>query len=109
MITAPNQLWQTDITYVYIAEEDRFLYLQAIMDVCDRMIIAYHIGLSCKAADVVRTVQQAVAQRQPEWDTPPFCVPTMVLNSSRRHLKTLVRPMGWSTNAFLTPLRTKMR
>ena len=71
VITAPNQLWQTDITYVYIAGEDRFLYLQAIMDVCDRMIIAYHIGLSCKAADVVRTVQQAVTQRQPEWDTPP--------------------------------------
>ncbi|SMC07979.1 Transposase InsO and inactivated derivatives [Sulfobacillus thermosulfidooxidans DSM 9293] len=71
IITAPNQLWQTDITYVYIAGEDRFLYLQAIIDVCDRMIIAYHMGLHCQATDVVRTLKHAVMQRQSEWQTPP--------------------------------------
>ncbi len=67
VVTRPNQLWETDITYGYIAGEDRFFYLQAILDVCDRQIIAYHIGLSCRAVDAARTLSQAVDRRRPEW------------------------------------------
>ncbi len=67
VITRPNQLWETDITYGYVAGEDRFFYLQAIIDVCDRLIIAYHIGLRCLARDVAHTLQEAVEARQHEW------------------------------------------
>ncbi len=62
MVTRPNQLWETDITYGYVAGEDRFFYLQAIIDVCDRQVITYHIGLSCRASDAARTVAEAVAE-----------------------------------------------
>ena len=71
IITRPNQLWQTDLKYGYVVGEDRFFYLQAVIDVCDRMIIAYHLGLTGKAADAARTLAQAVAIRQAEWVEPP--------------------------------------
>ncbi len=71
VITRPNQLWQTDLKYGYIAGEDRFFYLQGIIDVCDRSIMAYHLGLTCRAADAARTLAQAVAIRKAEWQEPP--------------------------------------
>ena len=71
VITRPNQLWQTDLKYGYIAGENRFFYLQSIIDVCDRSIVAYHLGLTCKAEDAARTLAQAVQARQREWVEPP--------------------------------------
>ncbi len=76
VVTRPNQLWETDITYGYIAGEDRFFYLQAILDVCDRQIIAYHIGLCCRAADTARTLAQAVNHRRPQWGAEPPVIRT---------------------------------
>lgn len=64
VITASNQLYETDIKYGYIAGEDRFIYIQSILDVYDRNIVAYHIGLHCEATDVVRTLQTALFKRQ---------------------------------------------
>jgi putative transposase len=45
-ITGINQLWETDIKYGYIAEERRFFFVQTVIDVYDRMVLDYHIGLS---------------------------------------------------------------
>jgi putative transposase len=64
IITASNQLFETDIKYGYIAGEDRFFYIQSCLDVYDRSVIAYHIGLRCEAKDVVRTLQTALFKRQ---------------------------------------------
>ena len=72
VITRPNQLWQTDLKYGYIVGEDRFFSRQGIIDVCDRSIIAYHLRLTCKAADAARILAQAVAVRQAEWREPPI-------------------------------------
>lgn len=63
-ITASNQLFETDIKYGYIAGEDRFFFIQSCIDVYDRTVISYHIGLSCEATDVVRTLQRALLKRQ---------------------------------------------
>jgi transposase InsO family protein len=71
VITRPNQLWETDLKYGYIVGEDRFFYLQSIIDVCDRSIIAYHMGLTCKARDAVQTLQQAVMIRKTPGQEPP--------------------------------------
>ena len=43
-VTGPNQLWETDIKYGYIAGEDRFFYFMGVIDVYDREIIDYHLG-----------------------------------------------------------------
>ncbi len=63
-VTASNQLWETDIKYGYIHGEDRFFYILSIIDVADRNIISYHIGLSCTGEDVARTLKIALLKRQ---------------------------------------------
>ena len=44
VITRLNPLWQTDLKYGDMVGDDRFFSWQAVIDVCDRMIIAYHLG-----------------------------------------------------------------
>lgn len=63
IVTAPNQLWETDINYGYIIGEDRFFYIQSIIDVYDREIIDYHIGLNCAGEDVAATLVRALMKR----------------------------------------------
>lgn len=62
-ITGSNQLWETDIKYGHIEGESRFFFTLEVMDVYDRSIIAYHIGLSCGARDAARTLKRAMWQR----------------------------------------------
>lgn len=62
-VTAPNQLWETDIKYGYIIGEDRFFYIQSILDVYDREIIDYHIGLRCEGEDTAATLVRALMKR----------------------------------------------
>jgi putative transposase len=64
VITESNQLWSSDIKYGYIAGEQRFFFLMCILDVFDRSIIAYHIGLTCEARHLVQIVQEALMKRQ---------------------------------------------
>lgn len=64
VITASNQLWETDLKYGYIAGEDRFFYVMSIIDVFDRSIIDYHIGLSCEASDAARILKNSLFKRQ---------------------------------------------
>lgn len=72
-ITRSNQLWETDIKYGYVDGEDRFFFVLEFLDVYDRSIIAYHIGLSCSATDAVRTLKNALWQRElSETDTMPI-------------------------------------
>ena len=64
VITKSNQLWEADIKYGYIHGEDRFLFVFSIIDVYDRSIIDYHIGLHCSANDTVQTLNRALLKRQ---------------------------------------------
>lgn len=64
IITAPNQLWEADLKYGYIAGENRFFFVMPVLDVYDRSVVDYHIGLSCEAKDAIRTVQSALFKRQ---------------------------------------------
>lgn len=62
-ITSFNQLWEIDIKYGYIAGENRFFYLMCIIDVYDRMIIDYHLGLSCEGKHAALLIQRALWKR----------------------------------------------
>lgn len=64
VVTGSNQLWQTDLKYGYVAGEDRFFYILSIIDVADRSIIAFHMGLRCTAEDAVTTLKTALLKRQ---------------------------------------------
>jgi putative transposase len=64
IITASNQLWEMDVKYGYIEGEERFFFVLTIIDVYDRSVIDYHIGLSCSGSDAVKTLQRALFKRQ---------------------------------------------
>ena len=62
-LTKPNSLWEVDIKYGYIHDEDRFFYIVSFLDVYDRNIIEHHIGLSCTAEDIVIILKRSLMNR----------------------------------------------
>jgi putative transposase len=58
--TAPNQLWQTDFTYLKVIGWGWF-YLSTILDDFSRFIIAWKLCTTMKAEDVTETLQLALA------------------------------------------------
>src|SRR5690554_4079809 len=62
-VTGSNQLWQMDLKYGYIPGFDRFFFIMSIIDVYDRCIVGYHIGLRALGLDALRTLKQAITAR----------------------------------------------
>lgn len=60
IITASNQLWESDIKYGYISGEGRFFYVASIIDVFDRSVISYHMGPNCTSKDVAMMLRDAI-------------------------------------------------
>lgn len=58
--TGLQSVTETDIKYGYIEGEDLFFYVLSIIDVYDRSIIYYHIGLHCINQDAGHLVQRAL-------------------------------------------------
>lgn len=63
-ITGSNQLWETDLKYGFIAGEQRFFFIQCIIDVYDCFIVGYHIGLRCEGKDASRVLEQSLWNRK---------------------------------------------
>lgn len=57
-ITAPNQVWVCDITYLRL--RDRFVYLALITDVYSRKIVGYHLAETLKAVDALQALRSAL-------------------------------------------------
>ena len=57
--TAPNQLWQTDFTYLKVIGWGWF-YLSTILDDFSRYIIAWKLCMTMKAGDVTATLELAL-------------------------------------------------
>ena len=58
--TAPNQMWQTDFTYLKVIGWGWF-YLSTILDDFSRYIIAWKLCTTMKAEDVTDTLEMALA------------------------------------------------
>jgi putative transposase len=58
--TAPNQLWQTDFTYLKVIGWGWF-YLSTILDDHSRYIIAWKLCTTMRASDVTETLELALA------------------------------------------------
>src|SRR5215207_9526701 len=58
--TAPNQLWQTDFTYLKVIGWG-WLYLSTILDDFSRYIIAWELCTTMRADDVTDTLEMALA------------------------------------------------
>ncbi|MGI6684477.1 MAG: IS3 family transposase [Bacillota bacterium] len=71
-ITAPNQQWQMDIKYGYIEGMARFFFQLSLIDVYDRSVIDYHLGLSATARDACAVLINSLKKRglKPGMDLP---------------------------------------
>jgi len=58
--TAPNQLWQTDFTYLKVIGWGWF-YLSTILDDFSRYLVAWKLCTTMKVDDVTDTLQMALA------------------------------------------------
>ena len=60
-VERPRQLWQLDLTSVWVAEHG-WCYLMAMIDCCTREIVAWHVELRCRADEAIAVVEQAVTE-----------------------------------------------
>ena len=58
--TAPNQLWQTDFTYLRIVSWGWY-YLSTVLDDFSRFIVAWKLYATMRAEDVTATLDRALA------------------------------------------------
>jgi len=66
-VTAPNQVWVSDLTYLRTRES--FVYLALITDKYSRKIVGWHAGDTLEAVGCVRALERALADL-PEGSTP---------------------------------------
>ena len=59
LLTKPNEVWVSDLTYLRTAEG--FLYLALVTDKYSRKIVGYHCGESLAAAGCLRALEMALA------------------------------------------------
>lgn len=62
-LTAPNQAWGADLTYVRLGEE--FCYLAVLLDLFSRRIVGWDLSQSLEAAGALAALDMALARRQP--------------------------------------------
>ena len=60
-VERPRQLWQLDLTSVWVAEHG-WTYLMAIIDCCTREIVAWQLELRCRADEAIAVVERAAAE-----------------------------------------------
>ena len=59
LVSGPNQVWQSDITYIKVG--DRFYYLTFIIDVYTRRIVGYAVSDSLRAEANIKALKMAFA------------------------------------------------
>jgi putative transposase len=60
-LTAPNQVWASDITYIRI--ENEFMYLSLITDMYSRKIVGYHLGKSLDTEETLKALKMALRDK----------------------------------------------
>jgi len=58
LVSGPNQVWQSDITYIKVG--DRFYYLTFIIDVYTRRIVGYAVSKNLRAEANIRALMMAI-------------------------------------------------
>ena len=59
-VSQPNQLWQFDLKYIWIHGENRWCFFLGFIDVVSKKITGWYLGKTCKAGDLVFTLNQAI-------------------------------------------------
>jgi putative transposase len=59
-VTAPNQVWAMDISYIPMARG--FVYLAAVIDWYSRKVLAWRVSITMETAFCIDTVEEALAR-----------------------------------------------
>lgn len=59
-VSLPNQLWQFDLKYIWIHGENRWCFFLGFIDVISKKVTGWYVGKTCKAGDLVFTLDQAI-------------------------------------------------
>jgi len=59
-VERPRQLWQLDLTSVWVAEHG-WTYLMAIIDCCTREIVGWQLELRCRALEAEQLIERTAA------------------------------------------------
>jgi len=59
---AAGQLWHLDMTSIWVAEHG-WVYLNAIIDCCTRVIVGWDLSLRCRGVEAIAVIQTAVAEQ----------------------------------------------
>jgi putative transposase len=62
-VTAANQLWVADLTYIRLKQD--FVYLAVVMDRWSRRVVGWSLDRTLAARLVVTALERAIASRQP--------------------------------------------
>jgi putative transposase len=67
--TRANQVWVSDITYLWLKQQDRFCYLSIITDLYSRKIVGHCVHEDLSVRGCIEALQQAIKNRS---DNKPF-------------------------------------
>ena len=70
----PNAVWCTDITYIWT--QNGFVYLNYVMDLFARKIIAWTLAETMEVSTVIETIEKAKARRNTDLPLPITGMPT---------------------------------
>ncbi len=62
-VTAPDQLWVSDLTYIRLGHE--FIYLAVVLDACSRRCLGWSLGRRLDAALATSALKMALTERKP--------------------------------------------
>ncbi len=62
-LTAPNQLWVADLTYIRLQQE--FVYMAVVLDAFSRRVVGWSVNRSLRSTVAVDALQQAIEKRNP--------------------------------------------
>jgi len=63
-ITAPDQLWVSDLTYIRLGHE--FIYLAVVLDACSRRCLGWSLGRRLDATLATSALRMALRERKPQ-------------------------------------------
>lgn len=103
-VNSPNQLWQFDLKYIWIHGENRWCFFLGFIDVVSKKITGWYLGKTCKAGDLVFTLNQAIKNENIASDHPLTIRsdngPQMSSNRFYFYLKSLEKKL---THEFIPP------
>jgi putative transposase len=61
----PNQIWQSDMTKIWVGPAVGWGYLVSVIDCCTREIVSWNLSHRCRTEEALAAVEQAVLERLP--------------------------------------------